>query len=46
VLLFGLIIFGAAAAADAADGERWWGYLLGGLFCAIMVAAALRGRHH
>ncbi|MCM3886851.1 hypothetical protein [Frankia sp. R82] len=40
VLVFGLVVFGLGA-ATATFGERWWGYVLGGVFCVLMVIGAL-----
>ncbi len=45
-LLFGLIVFGAAAGADAVGAHRWEGYLVGGVFCLVMVLAAVRSSRH
>jgi hypothetical protein len=43
VLLFAVIVFGAGAIFGA-FGQRGWGYLIGGAFCLVMVAAGLLGR--
>jgi hypothetical protein len=40
VMLFGLIVFGAGA-GFATFGERWVGYVVGGLFCVVMVVGAV-----
>ncbi|CAO5147902.1 conserved hypothetical protein [Frankia sp. AiPs1] len=45
VLVFGVVVFGAGA-ATATFGERWWGYVVGGTFCVVMVIGALRGSRH
>ncbi|WP_462187458.1 MULTISPECIES: hypothetical protein [unclassified Frankia] len=41
VLLFGLIVAGMGA-GFALFGHRGWGYLVGGISCAVMALAALR----